>query len=181
MSSWKIVAKQWKYPTSYTNYTNVAIADLCFQMFAEVEDVDQLLDMIRSSTDLRDHIKFDEVDQPLILMNPAWFFKKYLMPTDSISSIQSWETIQLNKWYYKWVIFSIPWAEVNINGEWISYNNNNKSLIQNQNPMTLEWRLNWDLCKKMWYKWKTIEWKIIVVDDKWNGLNIDKNISIRVE
>ena len=40
-------------------YTNVAVADLCFQMFAEVEDIDQLLDMIKSSTDLRDHIKFN--------------------------------------------------------------------------------------------------------------------------
>jgi hypothetical protein len=74
-----------KYATSYTNYVNVAMADLCFQMFAEVKDVDELLEMIRNSTDLRDYIRFDlngdgDTDdihndqpetQPLILMNPA--------------------------------------------------------------------------------------------------------------
>ena len=54
-------------------------------MFAEVKDVDELLEMIRNSTDLRDYIRFDlngdgDTDdihndqpekQPLILMNPA--------------------------------------------------------------------------------------------------------------
>lgn len=70
-------------------------------MYAEVEDVDQLLDMIRSSTDLRDHIRFEGEDQPLILMNPAGFFKKYLMPADSTISIQTEEIIELNKGYYK--------------------------------------------------------------------------------
>ena len=54
-------------------------------MFAEVKDVDVLLEMIRNSTDLRDYIRFDlngdgDTDdihngqpetQPLILMNPA--------------------------------------------------------------------------------------------------------------
>ncbi len=67
------------------NYTNVAVADLCFQMFAEVKDVDELLKMIRNSSDLRDYIRFDlngdgdtkdindgqPESQPLILMNPA--------------------------------------------------------------------------------------------------------------
>jgi hypothetical protein len=47
--------------------------------------------------------------------------------------------------------------------------------------MTLQWRINWDLCKKLWYKWKPINWKIIVVDDKWNGLNIDKDFTIKAE
>ena len=54
-------------------------------MFAEVKDVDELLDMIRNSSELRDYIRFDlnrdgdtddTIDgqpetQPLILMNPA--------------------------------------------------------------------------------------------------------------
>jgi hypothetical protein len=40
-------------------------------MFAEVKDVDELLEMIRSSSELRDHIRFNGKDQPLILMNPA--------------------------------------------------------------------------------------------------------------
>ena len=66
------------------NYLNVAIADLCFQMKADVSDVDELLEMIRS-TALTDHIRFDlngdgDTDdsyqgqpetQPLQLMNPA--------------------------------------------------------------------------------------------------------------
>jgi hypothetical protein len=135
--------------------------------------------MIRS-TSLTDHIRFNGEDQPLQLINPAWFFKEYLMPTDLPSSIQPWQTINLNKWYYKWVIFDIPWAEVKINWQWIAYSEANKSQIKNQNPMTLEWRINWDLCRKMWYKWKNIEWNIIVVDDKWNGLNIEKDITIKL-
>ena len=179
-SSWKIRAETWKYATSYTNYVNVAIADLCFQMFAEVKDVDELLDMIRSSSELKDHIRFNWKDQPLILMNPAWFFQKYLMPTNLPNQIKPWETINLDKWYYKWVAFDIPWAEVNINWEWIAYNNANKSKIKNQNPMTLQWRLNWDLCKKILWNWKNLEWKIIAIDDNRNGLNINKDISINI-
>ena len=60
------------------------MADLCFQMFAEVKDVDELLEMMRS-TALTDYIRFDlngdgdtddVVDgqpetQPLQLINPA--------------------------------------------------------------------------------------------------------------
>ena len=179
-ASWKIEGESWKYATSYTNYVNVAIADLCFQMFAEVQDVNELLNMIKSSTDLRDHIKFNWEDQSLILMNPAWFFKKYCMPTNLPTQINVWETISLNKWYYKGVIFDIPWAEVKINWQWIAYNEKNKSLIKSQNPMNLQWRLNWNLCAKMWYKWKTINWKIIAVDDNRNGLNINKEFSINI-
>ena len=178
--SWdKIRAATGKYATSHTNYVNVAVACKCFQMFAEVENMDQLLEMIRS-TSLKDYIRFNGETQELQLMNPAWFFKKYLMPTNLPTSIQSSKTISLNKWYYKWVIFDIPWAEVKINWQWIAYNESNKSLIKTQNPMTLEWRLNGDLCKKMWYKWKTVNWKIIVVDDQWNGLNIDNGYSVNI-
>ena len=39
-------------------------------MFAEVKDVDELLEMVRS-TALTDHIRFNGEDQPLQLMNPA--------------------------------------------------------------------------------------------------------------
>jgi hypothetical protein len=39
-------------------------------MFAEVKDVDELLEMIRS-TSLTDHIRFNGEDQPLQLINPA--------------------------------------------------------------------------------------------------------------
>ena len=195
---WRIEAEWsingWKYATSHTNYLNVAIACILFQLKADTPDADQLLEMIRS-TALTDYIRFDlngdgdtndtyqgqTENQPLLLMNPTWFIKKYLMPTDLPSSIQSSKTVNLNKWYYKWVIFDIPWAEVKINWEWITYNDANKSQIKNQNPMTLERRLNGDLCRKLWYKWQTIQWKIIVVDDKWNGLNIDKDFSENIQ
>ena len=46
------------------------MADLCFQMFAEVKDVDELLEMIRS-TCLTDYIRLDGQTQELQLMNPA--------------------------------------------------------------------------------------------------------------
>jgi len=180
-NNWKIEAEWWKYATSYTNYVNVAMMDICFQMFAEAKDVDELLEMVRS-TALTDYIRFDGFDpQPLQLINPAWFFQKYLMPNELPSNIKSWENIDLKKWYYKWVIFDIPGAEVKINWEWIEYSEKNKSLIKSQNPMNLQWRINWDLCKKLYWEWKTIQWKIIVVDDKWNGLNIDKDFSISIK
>ena len=47
-----------KYATSYTNYVNVAMTDLCFQMRADVTDVDDLLDRIRD-TALTDYIRLD--------------------------------------------------------------------------------------------------------------------------
>ena len=182
-SNWKIIS-EWgsrnhgKYSTSLTNYFNVALASLCFQMKADITDVDELLEMIRT-TSLTDYIRLDGQTQELQLMNPAWFFKKYLMPNNLPNSIESDKTMPLNKWYYKWVIFDIPWAEVKINWQRIAYNDANKSQIKNQNPFDLEWRLNWKLCRKLWYSpSKPIQWKIIICDDKWNGLNIQKQISI---
>jgi hypothetical protein len=149
-------------------------------MFAKVEDGDQLLDMIKS-TCLTDYIRFNWETQELQLINPAWFFKKYLMPNNLPNNLASDKTTSLNKWFYKWVIFDIPWAEVKINWQWVAYNDTNKSQIKNQNPMNLEWRLNGNLCRKLWYKWKNLQWKIIVVDDKRNGLNIDKEFSINIQ
>ena len=164
-------------------------------MFAEVKDVDTLLEMIRS-TALTDYIRFDlngdgdtddVVDgqtesQPLILMNPAGFFLKYLMPTVLPASIKTDETIALEKGYYHGIIFNIPGAEVNINGEWIAFTENNKDLILAQNPMTLEWRLNGELLNKYGYKaGDTVKGQIIVVDDMWNGLNITKDFSVTLE
>ena len=48
-----------KYATSFTNYVNVALMSLCFQMFAETKDVFDLLDMVRS-TCLTDYISTGE-------------------------------------------------------------------------------------------------------------------------
>jgi len=180
--SWKIETETWKYATSYITYVDLAEACLCFQMHADVWDANELLNMIRTSSGLTDHIRFNWKDQQLLLPNNAWFFKSYNLPNDLPTQISSWEIIPLNKWFYKWVIFDMPWAEVYINGQWIAYNKVNQTTIKSQNPFHLEWRLNWDLCKKMWYNdSKTILWKIIAVDDNWKGLkNMSKTISIHV-
>lgn len=181
----------WRYPTSTTNYFNVALTDLCFQMKADVKDVDELLDMIRS-TALTDHIRFDlngdgdtkdNIDgqpesQPLQLINPAGVFEKYCMTTNIPSTIKAWEIITLTKSWYLWLVFDIPWAEVKINWQWVPYNKTNESLIKSQNPMNLEWRINSNEAMK--YGKKNLKWKIIVVDDQWNGLNMDKEITINI-
>ena len=172
------------------------MADLCFQMFAEAKDVDELLEMIRSSSDLRDYIRYDlngdgdtedtcdsqQESQPLILMNPAGFFQKYLMPTDLPESINTNGTTTLDKGYYHGVIYQIPGAEVNIDGQWIPFTDNNKDLIMAQNPMNLEWRLNGESLDSYGYKpGDTITGQILVVDDQWNGLNMTKDFSVGLE
>jgi len=182
----------WRYTTSDTNYFNVALTGLCFQMKADAEDADEVLDMIRS-TALTDHIRFDlngdwdtkdNIDgqiesQPLQLINPAGVFKKYCMITNIPSSIKAWEIITLTKSWYLWLVFDIPWAEVKINWQWVPYNKTNESLIKSQNPMNLEWRINSNEAMK--YGKKNLKWKIIVVDDQWNGLNMDKEITINIQ
>ena len=169
----------WKwYPTSPVNYVNVAMTSICFQMFAEAKDADELLEMIRS-TCLTDYIHLDWETQELQLINPAWFFQKYLMPNNLPKSVKAAGTASLSKGYYKGVIFDIPGAEVKIEGKWIAYNDQNKKIIKAQNPMNLEWRINGDLCKKMGYdSSQPITGSIIVVDDQWNGLNMTKDFSI---
>lgn len=149
--------------------------------------------MIRNSTDLRDYIRFDlngdgdtgdivdgqPESQPLILMNPAGFFLKYLMPTALPDNLKTDETIPLEKGYYHGVIYQIPGAEVNINGEWMAFTDDNKDLILAQNPMNLEWRLNGESLNNYNYKpGDTVNGQIIVVDDQWNGLNITKDFSV---
>lgn len=148
-------------------------------MKADVRDVNELLEMIRS-TCLTDYIRLDGQTQELQLMNPAGFFQKYLMPTALPTNLDINGTLALEKGYYHGVIYQIPGAEVNINGEWTAFTDDNKNLILAQNPMTLEWRLNGKLlnnCKAG----DIINGKIIVVDDKWNGLNMTKDFSFSIE
>jgi len=173
---------------------NVAIASLCFQMKADVADVDELLEMIRS-TALTDYIRFDlngdgdtndiidgqPETQPLQLMNPAGFFQKYLMPTSLPTDLKANETTPLEKGYYHGVVYQIPGAEVNINGQWIPFTNDNKGLIFSQNPMNLEWRLNGTVLNSYGYKpGDTINGQMIAVDDQWNGLSITKDFSVNI-
>ena len=147
-------------------------------MKADVADVDELLEMIRS-TCLTDYIRLDGMTQELQLMNPAGFFLKYLMPNDLPTNIKAGEAIALSKGYYHGLAFDIPGAEVKINGEWISFSDENKDLVFAQNPFALEWRLNGDLLRKFGYKQDDIvKGKVIAIDDHWNGLNLSQDISI---
>ena len=185
---WVIYWPSWRYTTSDTNYLNVALCGLCFQLFAEINDADQLIEMMRS-TSLTDYIRFDlnwdgdtndnyegqPESQPLQLINPAWYIEKYLMPNNLPWDINPWEIKPLNKWYYKWLIYNWPWVEVKIDWQWIASNEANESLIKSQNPMTLEWRHNEILRRKQWHWWENININIIPVDDKRNGLNMQFN------
>ena len=183
-----------KYATSHTNYVNLALTDLCFQMYAEVADVDELLEMIRS-TSLTDYIRFDlngdgdtndiydgqPETQPLQLINPAGFYKKYLTPNTIPSSVSLGETMELQKGYYKGVVFNIPGAEVMIGDEWIPFDSKNKDLILSQNPMNLTWRMNGNLLKKMGYTaGQTVQGQIITIDDQWNGLRLEVPMTITI-
>jgi uncharacterized protein YjdB len=169
-----------KYATSFANYVNVAMMSICFQMYAEAKDVFELLDMVRS-TCLTDYIRLDGQTQPLQLINPAGLYKKYLTPQNLPTSISSEETVNLDKGYYKGVLFSIPGAEVKVNGEWIAFDNKNKGIILSQNPMNLEWRLSGELIKKYGYtSGQTVEGQIITVDDKWGGLRLEVPMTIQM-
>ena len=47
--------------------------------------------------------------------------------------------------------------------------------------MNLEWRLNGSLLRKLGSKQgDTVKGQLIVVDDEWNGLNITKDVSIKM-
>ena len=104
------------------------------------------------------------------------------MPTSLPTKFSTNEITPLEKGYYHGVVYQIPGAEVNINGQWIPFTEDNRNLILAQNPMNLEWRLNGETLSNYNYKsGDTINGQIIVVDDMWNGLNITKDFSINVE
>jgi hypothetical protein len=104
------------------------------------------------------------------------------MPTSLPINLKLNETASLEKGYYHGVVYQIPGAEVNINGQWVAFTEDNKNLILAQNPMTLEWRLSGECLKNYNYKpCDTISGQIIAVDDQWNGLNITKDFSINIE
>jgi hypothetical protein len=80
------------------------------------------------------------------------------------------------------VVYQIPGAEVNIDGQWIPFTDDNKEIIFSQNPMNLERRLNGESLNSYNYKpGDTINGQIIAVDDQWNGLNITKDFSVNIE
>lgn len=149
-------------------------------MFAEAKDVDELLEMIRT-TCLTDYIKLDGQTQPLQLMNPAGLFLKYHMPTGIPTTIKASQTHALNKGYYKGVVFIIPGAEVNIGGTWTAVTADNKATIMAQNPFTLAWRLNGNTLRKYGYKaGDTLSGQVIAVDDTFHGLNLTQDFTVRL-
>ena len=88
----------------------------------------------------------------------------------------------LEKGYYHGIVFDIPGAEVKVNGQWIAFSDKNKDLIKAQNPMTLEWRVNGDLLRKMGYKQgDTLTGHILAVDDQWHGLTITKDFTVEIK
>ncbi len=103
------------------------------------------------------------------------------MTTTIPSSIGQGETVTLTKEWYKGLIFAIPGAEVQVNGEWIPFTAENASRIKAANPMNLVWRLNGALLLKYGYTpGQTLQGQIITVDDQWNGLRLEKDITIQV-
>ena len=175
-----IVSSKGPWANSFCNYFNAAIASLCFQIKADMKDVDELLEMLRT-TSLTDYVRQDGMTQRLHLMNPGGVIKKYLLPTNLPDAVGSDGSIELEKGYYKGVIFNVPGAEVRVNGEWIAFDNKNKEVILSHNPMNLEWRLNGDLLKRYGYTpGQTVEGQIMTVDDNWGGLRLEVPMTIKV-
>ena len=169
-----------KYATSPTSYSNASFASLCFQMKADVKNADELLDMLRA-TSLTDQMQYGDVIQPLHQINPAGFFQQYLMPLSLPVIVGEGPYVQLEKGFYKGVIFDIPGAEVNIDGVWVSAIATNQDRIKSQDPFTLEWRLNVPKLISMGYgNNSTITGHVIVVDDQFAGLNLEKEFKVKI-
>lgn len=115
-------------------------------------------------------------------MNPAGFFRKYDLPSHLPDSVGTDGSFILEKGYYRGVIFDIPGAEVLVDGQWIAFDARNKDRILAMNPMDLEWRLDGDLLRKMGYTaGQTVEGRVLAVDDQWNGLRLEKEISVLLQ
>lgn len=104
------------------------------------------------------------------------------MPTSLPTAVSSDGTATLTTGYYHGIVFNIPGAEVKIDGQWMPFSQANQSLIKAKNPMTLEWRLNGDLLRKLGYEQgDTVIGQILAVDDQWNGLSLAKNFSFTID
>ena len=177
-SSGKIEAESGKYKTSGTTYVNVAMAGIAFQLKADIENADELLTMLRS-TSLTDYIRFEGQTQPLHLINLAGVIQKYLMPESLPTTIGANETIPLEPGFYHGVFFDIPGAEVLIDGEWVRVSAENEQLIKAQNPFTLKWRLSGKQLLDMGHKpGSTVTGKVKLIDDQWGGLRLEKEFKV---
>ena len=102
-------------------------------------------------------------------------------PQNLPATISSGETVNLDKGYYKGVLFGIPGAEVKVHGEWIAFDSKNQDPILSRNPMDPEWRINGDLLEKYGYtSGQTVEGRIITVGDQWGGLRLEVPMTIQV-
>jgi len=174
----QIVAEQGKYATSYCNYVNVAMASIAFQIKADIEDADELLNMLRS-TSLTDYIRYEGQAQPLHLINLAGVIQKYLMPEALPTTIGNNETIPLEPGFYHGVFFDIPGAEVLIDGEWVRVSAENEQLIKTQNPFTLKWRLSGEQLLNIGYQpGETVIGMVKLIDDQWGGLRLEKEFQV---
>lgn len=180
---WKLfgqdLPRNWSYTTSNTTPTKASEIQLMFGLRADVADADELLQMVEGSLADPDYISLNGEKQALQKYSPANFIKKYLMPENLPTELSINETKELSKGSYMGVVFNILGAEVLIDGEWTACTEQNATKIKAQNPFTLEWRLNGDLCQQ--YGKKTgdvIEGTIILVDDQWNGLSITLPFSV---
>lgn len=170
------------YFASFVTPTTASEVQMIFGLHADVSDADELLQMIESATAEPDYTSWNGRKQALQKYCPANFVKKYCISVNIPSTIQEGEIIPLTKGWYKGLLFSIPGAEILVNGEWITFEAKNKDLILAQNPMNLEWRLNGSLLRKYGYTpGQTIQGQIITVDDQWNGLRLENDFTIQVK
>ena len=158
-------------------------------MFAEVKDVDELLEMIKNSTELKDYIRFDlngdddtndtyngqPETQPLILMNPAGFFLKYLMPKELPTNISLNQTAELSKGYYHGLAFDIPGAETSV--EVTKVGGKKINLKKNFKVYVVAVKKDGSNVQELA---NTITGHIIAVDDQWNGLSLSQDFNITV-
>lgn len=101
------------------------------------------------------------------------------MAAEIPGSIGAGETSPLGKGYYKGVVFNIPGAEVKIGEEWIPATDENAERIKASNPFDVEWRVSGDLLKKYGYTpGQTVDGRMLLVDDQWNGLRLEVPFSI---
>ena len=149
--NWSVFFSDWLYTASYPNAVNTGTISQCFLMKPDLKNVQELKTLVINSSNT-DYIEKDWEKQKLSLPSPAWFFKKYCMPTTQSLPVKQGETKSLEKGSYKGIVFNIPGAEVNINGQWIAFDDKNRDAIIAQNPFSMKWRISGVLLRKLGYK-----------------------------
>lgn len=183
--NWLIYGPTWKYTTSYSNYFNVALLALMAELNPSIKDIDELLEMARS-TQRHDIITYWNQSEILNLLDVWSIIKTELMPKISFYNVtftnnSEW-IYKLEKWEYPNIIFDIPWAVIKINWEWIPYSKENWHYINNTEIHNYErWISNSELMK-LWYNiWDHVEWKAIPLNSDWKKLDEKVHLPIHIE